>query len=105
MLKGILLILCLCGTVAYAADAPSAGSGAAGDTPSEASIKKLLETAQVHKLLDSIMAQMDSLMKQSIQQATQGQKVPPKVQKDIEKRQAEMMAMLKDMLDWKKLEP
>jgi hypothetical protein len=105
MLRRIVLLLSLCGTVAYAADAPSPGSDGASDRPSEASVKKLLETAQVHKLLDSIMAQMDTLMKQSIQQATQGQQVPPKVQKDIDKREAEMIAMLKDMLDWKKLEP
>jgi hypothetical protein len=105
MFKRILLILSLCGPVAYAADSPSPGSVATSDMPSEASIKQLLETAQVHKLIDSIMTQMDTLLQQTIKQTTQGRKVPPKIQKDIDKRQAEMMALLKEMLDWKKLEP
>jgi len=51
------------------------------------------------------MAQMDTLMKQTMQQATQGQQIPPMVQKDIDKREAEMIAALKEMLDWNKLEP
>jgi hypothetical protein len=105
MFKRIFLILSLCGQLGYAAGSPSPGSVATSDMPSEASIKQLLETAQVHKLLDSVMTQMDTLLQQTIKQATQGRKVPPKVQKDIDKRQAEMMAILKDMLDWKKLEP
>jgi len=105
MIKRILLLLSLCGTVVYAADSPSPGSGATSDMPGEASIKQLLETAQVHKLLDSVMTQMDTMLQQTIRQVTQGRKVSPKIQKDIDQRQAEMVAMLKDMLDWKKLEP
>jgi uncharacterized protein len=103
MLKRILLILSLWTAATYAAD--SSAPGAAGNPPSEASIKQLLETAQAHKLIDSVMAQMDALMKQTMQQATQGQQIPPKVQKDIDKRETEMMAALKEMLDWNKLEP
>jgi uncharacterized protein len=105
MITRILLILSLCGTVAYAAESPSPGPAATSDIPSEASIKQLLETAQVHKLLDSVMTQMDSMLQQTIKQTTQGRKVSPKIQKDIDKRQAEVMAILKDLLDWKKLEP
>jgi len=52
-----------------------------------------------------MMAQMDGLMKQAIQQATQGQSLSPQVKRDIEKRQAEMMSIFKEMLDWHKLEP
>lgn len=102
MFKRILLILALCGSVAYGAENSSPG---AGNPPSEASIKQLLELAQAHKLVDSVMGQMDALMKQSIQQATQGKDVPPKVQKDIDKRQAEVVAFMKELLDWNKLEP
>lgn len=105
MLKRTLLILSLCGSVTYAADPASPGSGAAGNPPSEASIKQLLETAQAHKTVDAVMVQMDALMKQAVQQATQGRPVPPKVQGDIDKRQAEVMAGLKEMLVWSKLEP
>ena len=51
------------------------------------------------------MAQMDNLMQQTIAEATKGQQIPPKVQKDIDQRRSEMMALMKDLLDWKKLEP
>jgi hypothetical protein len=105
MIKRILLILSLCGTVTYAADSPSPGSVATSGVPSEASIKQLLDTAQVRKLLDSVMTKMDTLLQQTIKQTTQGRKISPKIQKDIDTQQAEVTAMLKDMLDWKKLEP
>lgn len=103
MLKRTLFLLIICASVAHGAE--SSSPGAAGNPPSEASIKQLLEAAHARKLIDSVMAQMDTVMKQTIQQATQGQTVPPKVQKDIDKREGEMMAALKEMLDWNKLEP
>lgn len=104
MFKRIFLLVLCCGTLAYAAEnQPPASSPAA--PASEAAIKQLLELAQARKLVDSVMKQMDLLMLQTIQQATQGQQIPPKIQKDIDKRQAEVVAMLKNLLDWAKLEP
>jgi hypothetical protein len=103
MLTRILLILTLCAAFAHAADNPSPTPTAA--PPTEASIKQLLEVAQAHKLIDSVMAQMENLMQQSIAQATRGQQIPPKVQKDIDQRRADLVAMMKELLDWKKLEP
>ena len=44
-------------------------------------------------------------MKQSMQQVTQGQRITPEIQKDIDRRQTEMMGMIKEVLDWNKLEP
>jgi hypothetical protein len=73
--------------------------------PSEDSIKELLEIGHVHKLLDSTMTQMDSFMKQTVQQVTQGQSISPEVQKRIEREQAEASSMMKQILDWNKLEP
>jgi uncharacterized protein len=105
MFKRILPILVLCSAIAVAADNPSPTSPAPSTPPSDASVKQLLEVAQTRKLVDSVMAQMDNLMQQSIAQATQGQKIPPKVQNDIDQRRAEMVAMMKELLDWKKLEP
>jgi hypothetical protein len=108
MLKRILFILTLCCAIAYAADPSSvapATSGAPANPPSEASIKQLLEVAQAHKLIDNMMAQMQGLMKNAMQQATQGQTISPQLQKEIDKRQAEMMSGLKEVLDWSKLEP
>ena len=95
MLKRLLIALALCCPVAHAADVP----------PSDASVKQLLEVTQAHKLLDSTMAQMNGFMTQMMQQATQGEKITPQIQKDIEKRQSQMTADLKGVLDWNKLEP
>ncbi len=78
---------------------------AADNPPSEASIQQLLEVGQAHKLVDTMTAQMDGYMKQIMQQATQGQHITPEIQKGIDKREAEMMSMLKELLDWDKLEP
>ncbi|HVF71568.1 MAG TPA: DUF2059 domain-containing protein [Chthoniobacterales bacterium] len=104
MSKPILLILTLCTVASYAAENP-APAPAASAPPSEASIKQLLELAQARKLVDSVMKQMDTLMEQTIHQATQGQQIPPKVQKDIDKRQSEVVGLVKELLEWNKLEP
>jgi uncharacterized protein len=56
-------------------------------------------------LIDETIAQLDSYMKQSMQQVTQGQRITPEIQKDIDRRQTEMMGMIKEVLDWNKLEP
>ena len=48
---------------------------------------------------------MDALMKQAAQQVTQGQKITPEVQKQIDKGRTEAMSMMKEILDWNKLEP
>ncbi|HEX8897483.1 MAG TPA: DUF2059 domain-containing protein [Chthoniobacterales bacterium] len=102
MFTRILLILTLCASFVHAADNPSPGPSA---PPTEASIKQLLEVAQAHKLVDSVRTQMDNLIQQTIAQATKGQQISPKVQNDIDRRQAELGAMMKELLDWKKLEP
>ena len=95
MLKRIFLVLALSCPVAYAADT----------RPSEASVRQLLEVAQTHKLVDSMMAQMDAFVKNAMQQVTQGQSVSPQIKKNIDKRQSELMNVLKDELAWEKLEP
>ena len=116
MLTRILIVLALCCPVIYAADPPPPGPPAAqnapakqadavGNPPSEASVKRLLEVMQAHKMLDATMAQMSAFMKQMMEQATQGQKITPQIQKDIDRRQSEMTNTFKEVLDWNKLEP
>ena len=78
---------------------------AADQQPTEASVKQMLEVAQIRKLLESTMSQMDALMKQAAQQVTQGQTITPEVQKEIDKGRTEAMSMMKEILDWNKLEP
>jgi hypothetical protein len=106
MIKRILPILLLSGSFVYAAENPSPGApAAASNPPSEATIKQMLEVMQARKLVDSMMTQMDTLMLQMVAQATQGQTIPPKVQKEIDQQRSEVMAMMKDLLAWEKLVP
>ena len=105
MFTRLLIILALSCPIVFAADPLSPGSGAAGTAPSDASIKQLLDVTQTHKMLDSTIAQMNALMTRTMQQATQGQKITLLIQKDIDKRQSEMMATIREVLDWNKLEP
>jgi hypothetical protein len=96
-IRFVILMVCLAvwTTSTFAADTP----------PTEASIKQLLEASQVHKLLDNMMSQMDQLMNQMMQQVTQGQNITPAVQKQIDAGRAEAMSMMKEILNWQKLEP
>lgn len=106
MFKRILFLVAICGaTAAVGADKPSPSPSPTANPPTEASIKELLEVAQARKLVDSVMAQMDNLMQQAIAEAVRGQKIPDKVQKEIDQGRSEMLALMKDLLDWKKLEP
>jgi hypothetical protein len=102
MFTRIFCILTLCAPLVSAADTPSPSPTS---VPTEPSIRQLLEVAQAHKLVDSVMAQMDSLLQQTIAQATKGQAIPEKVQKDIDQRRTEVLTLMKGLLDWKKLEP
>jgi len=56
-------------------------------------------------MLDTMTKQMDQLMNQMMQQVTQGQKITPEVQKQIDAGHAEMMSMMKEIFDWHKMEP
>lgn len=105
MFKRILPILLLCGSVVYAAENSSPSAPAPTNPPSDASIKQLLEVMQARKLIDSVMGQMDNMMLQAVAQAAQGQTIPPKVQKEIDRQRSEMIAMMKDLLAWEKIEP
>jgi hypothetical protein len=106
MVTRFVVILTLCGSLVHAAETPSPSSSpSASATPTEASIKQLLEVAQSHKLVDSVMLQMESLMQQTIAQATNGQSIPAKIQKDIDQRRDEVVALMRDLLAWKKIEP
>ncbi len=99
MTKRLLTVVALFSSVAsslvIAADTP----------PSETSIKELLEAGRTRQLVKTMLEQMDSYMKQIMQQATQGQRVSPKIQKDIDNSQTEMMRTVREVLDWDKLEP
>lgn len=95
MLKRSLFSLVLCCSIVYAAENP----------PSDASIKQLLEAAQARKLIDTIMAQMDGIMKNMMEAATQGKPVSPEVQKTFDKCRSDVATIMKEEFTWEKLEP
>lgn len=95
MLKRISILLAITASVSFAT----------GTSPTEASVKQLLEVMQVHKLLDASMSQMEGLMKNAMQQATQGQPVSPEIQKRIDKEMSEITKVLKEEMSWDKMEP
>jgi hypothetical protein len=98
MLKTIPLLfvtVSCCVLSVHAADAP----------PTEASIKQLLEVTHAHHMLDDMMSKMNAMMDQMMKQATAGYTVPANVQKQIDQGHAEAMNMMRELLDWNKLEP
>jgi len=92
-LKKLFLLLLVCASPALAA------------TPSDASIKQLLTISEAHKTVDNILAQMEGRMNQFAQQAVRGGKITPEQQKSIGKMNAKIAALLKDELNWNKMEP
>lgn len=56
-------------------------------------------------MLDTMSVQMDTLMKNAMQKATAGQSVPAKVQRHIDRLEAEIMTAFKEEFSWDKMEP
>jgi hypothetical protein len=55
-------------------------------------------------MVDTMNSQMQNMLKNSMQAATQGQKVTPQVQKEIDQIEQEMNSEMKEVLNWSKLE-
>jgi uncharacterized protein len=106
MSRRILICLCLtiCCSIVLAEDPPSAPPDAAS-AASEASLKELLEVAKARKVLDSMLEHVDKVMKQAMQEATGGKPVSAKVQKHIDKLEADLKAVFKEECSWEKMEP
>jgi uncharacterized protein len=106
MFTRVLIVSLLSCSFVCAADSSSTSVNAdPKGPPTEASIKQMLEVMQAHKMLESVEAQMVTFMKQTMGQATQGQPITPQIQKDIDRRQTEMLSMFHEFLNWEKLEP
>lgn len=95
ILLAVALYCSIAARVTFASDNP----------PSEASIKQLLGAAQAHKVLDQISGQIDAMMKNFMQQATQGRPVSPDVQKAFDKCRADLATLMREELNWERLEP
>ena len=82
-------------SAAHAADIP----------PSEASIHELLQVTRAHKLLDTVMAQLDDLLRRSVQQAMAGQPIDAGEQKILDAQIGKLNDLLKQQMSWDKMEP
>ncbi len=79
----------------YGADVPA----------SEASIKELLVVTDVRKLVEGMFTQVDGMMKASMKQALGKSAPSAEEQKMTDKVCAKTALMMKEELDWDKLEP
>ena len=93
--KLVLLVLFIFSASAYGADTK----------PSEKSIKELMRVTESHKMLDNMMVQFDTVMKNGMQQAFKGETITPKQQKQIDDMQNKMTVMFKEEMSWESLEP
>jgi len=95
LVKLVLLSLCIVFNPVFAAEKEA----------SDASIRELLEVTQSKKMLDGMMAQMDSVMQRSMQQSLHGVTLTDEQQKIMNEMQAKTMALLKKEMSWDSMEP
>jgi hypothetical protein len=105
MMLRILTFLALTCSAVIAADSPPPSSAPADKAPSDASLKQLIQVMHARQLLDSMMAQLDGTMKKIMQQVTEGQPVPPAVQKIFEKTRSDVATIIREEFTWEKMEP
>ncbi len=89
------LALLFCSPAAFAADT----------APSEASLRDLLELTRARDTLDTMLTQMDEVMKTTMRQATDGQQLNQAQRELIDQMSTEFVALFKEEMVWDKLEP
>jgi uncharacterized protein len=89
-----LILVVLCGS-AYGADI----------MPCTQSIKEIMQITDSRKMLDSIMKQSDSIMKNSLQQALEGENITHEQQKQLDDMMNDIYLTFKQEMSWEKLEP
>ena len=82
-----------------------AATPALAEAPRESTIRELLAVSKAQKLVDGMGAQIDQIMKVSMDQAMQGKVPTPKQQQAIDRMQMRMTALMKEQLNWSKFEP
>ncbi|MCW8127367.1 DUF2059 domain-containing protein [Microbulbifer halophilus] len=78
---------------------------ALANAPSDDSIHELMEVTQTKQLMDRAMAQLDGMMKSSMQQALAGQEVTDEDQKILDEMRGEMTNVMKAEFSWEKMAP
>lgn len=73
--------------------------------PSEASVLKLLEAAQSHKMLDNMYANLDQTMRQSLQAVVSGKILTPEQKRVIDMAPARLATVMRKEMTWDSLRP
>lgn len=93
--RHLVLVACLTlGGPAMANDAPA----------SDESIRELLAITDAHKLIDTVRAQVDAMVKTSSQQALQGKAITPERQAILDRMRTKMEGVIDEMLSWDTLQ-
>jgi hypothetical protein len=87
--------ICLASFGAYGADQPA----------SDASIRQLFEVTQTKRLMDGMMAQMDTMMQNAMKQSMETSELTPEQQVIIDDMRTKLMALVRDELKWELVEP
>jgi hypothetical protein len=78
----------------------------AGDPrPSEQSIQQLFQLMHTNQAMESATTQMDDTIRGSMKEATHGQPLNAEQQKIRDEAQAKMVSIIREALDWSKVEP
>jgi uncharacterized protein len=78
---------------------------AAESTPSDESLRRLLEVLNARKLVDTMSHQIDSMMTSTMQKMLEGQPISPKQQEAIDTMRSKMAALLAEEFNWDSMEP
>lgn len=89
-----LALLC-CAPVALAAE----------PAPSEPSLRELMQVTRARDTIDTMLAQMDTAMKASMRQVTDGEQLSPAQRELVDQMSTEFVALFRDEMTWDKLEP
>lgn len=83
-----------------------AASALAQDEPAdEAIIRELIEITESAKLLDSVYAQVDGMMAQSLSDAIGGKSLTPEQQALFDEMRERVVAIFRESMSWAVLEP
>ncbi|HKC15875.1 MAG TPA: DUF2059 domain-containing protein [Steroidobacteraceae bacterium] len=89
------LLACLALQTAQADEAPV----------SDASLRELLEVTQAHKILDTVMGQVDTTIRNTTTQALAGKSLTPEQQTIFDDGRHQMVSVLNEALSWDIMEP
>ena len=73
--------------------------------PSQESIDRLLVDAKVEQLLDTMLANVDQVMRRSMETSTQGQQLSPEQRQAVDGAAAKFVQVMREEMTWDKLRP